>query len=106
MSASFRVVGTTPLLQSHVFGVERRTVEHDGVTFERDIVTHPGAVAILAKIMTPRATIHVTSMELVIGKCPIRGTFGISNTVGALAGRPSSLASAAAGAAVCAAPRR
>jgi ADP-ribose pyrophosphatase len=35
-------------LQSHVFGVEQRTVEHDGVTFERDVVTHLGAVAILA----------------------------------------------------------
>jgi ADP-ribose pyrophosphatase len=35
-------------LQSRVFGVEHRTVEHDGETFERDIVTHLGAVAILA----------------------------------------------------------
>jgi 8-oxo-dGTP pyrophosphatase MutT (NUDIX family) len=48
VSESFHVVGTTPLLQSHVFGVERRVVEHDGVTFERDVVTHPGAVAMLA----------------------------------------------------------
>ena len=48
MSDSFRVIGTTPLLQSHVFGVEKRTVEHGDVTFERDVVTHPGAVAILA----------------------------------------------------------
>lgn len=48
MSESFRVVGTTKLLQSHVFGVEHRTVEHDGATFERDVVTHLGAVAILA----------------------------------------------------------
>jgi len=28
--------------------VERRTVEHDGASFERDVVTHLGAVAILA----------------------------------------------------------
>ena len=48
MSESFRVVGTKKLLQSHVFGVEQRTVEHDGTTFERDVVTHLGAVAILA----------------------------------------------------------
>ncbi|MGB8197834.1 MAG: NUDIX hydrolase [Acidimicrobiales bacterium] len=48
MSESFRVVGTKMLLQSHVFGVEQRTVEHDGTTFERDVVTHLGAVAILA----------------------------------------------------------
>ena len=48
MSDSFRVVGTKKLLQSRVFGVEQRTVEHDGTTFERDVVSHLGAVAILA----------------------------------------------------------
>jgi 8-oxo-dGDP phosphatase len=48
VSDSFRVVGTKKLLQSHVFGVEQRTVAHDDATFERDVVTHLGAVAILA----------------------------------------------------------
>jgi 8-oxo-dGTP pyrophosphatase MutT (NUDIX family) len=48
VSEAFRVVGTRRLLQSHVFGVEQRTVEHDDTTFERDVVTHLGAVAILA----------------------------------------------------------
>ncbi len=48
MSESFRVVGTKKLLQSHVFGVEQRTIAHDGETFERDVVVHLGAVAILA----------------------------------------------------------
>ena len=48
MSESFRIVGTKKLLQSRVFGVEQRTVEHDDETFERDVVTHLGAVAILA----------------------------------------------------------
>ena len=48
MNESFRIVGTKKLLQSRVFGVEQRTVEHDGATFERDVVTHLGAVAILA----------------------------------------------------------
>jgi ADP-ribose pyrophosphatase len=48
VSESFRVVGTKKLLQSHVFGVEQRTIEHDGATFERDVVTHLGAVGILA----------------------------------------------------------
>jgi 8-oxo-dGTP pyrophosphatase MutT (NUDIX family) len=48
VSESFRVVGTKKLMQSHVFGVEQRTVEHDDATFERDVVTHLGAVAILA----------------------------------------------------------
>jgi 8-oxo-dGTP pyrophosphatase MutT (NUDIX family) len=48
VSDEFRVVGTKKLLQSHVFGVEQRTVEYGGGTFERDVVTHLGAVAILA----------------------------------------------------------
>jgi ADP-ribose pyrophosphatase len=48
VSESFRVVGTQHLLQSHVFSVDRRTVAHDDTTFERDVVTHLGAVAILA----------------------------------------------------------
>jgi 8-oxo-dGTP pyrophosphatase MutT (NUDIX family) len=48
VSESFHVVGTKPLLQSHIFGVEQRTVAHDGATFDRDVVTHPGAVAMLA----------------------------------------------------------
>jgi 8-oxo-dGDP phosphatase len=48
VSDTFRVVGTKKLLRSHVFGVEQRTIEHDDTTFERDVVTHLGAVAILA----------------------------------------------------------
>jgi 8-oxo-dGDP phosphatase len=48
VSDAFRIVGTKKLLQSRVFGVEQRTVEHDDATFERDVVTHLGAVAILA----------------------------------------------------------
>ncbi len=48
MSDSFRVVQRTPLLQSFVFDVERRSVQHGGATFDRDVVTHRGAVSILA----------------------------------------------------------
>jgi ADP-ribose pyrophosphatase len=48
VSDSFRVIETTPLLQSRVFRVERRIVEHDGTTFERDVAVHRGAVSILA----------------------------------------------------------
>ena len=48
MSDQFRVVRTERLLDSFVFNVERRTITHDDLIFERDIVTHPGAVAILA----------------------------------------------------------
>jgi 8-oxo-dGTP pyrophosphatase MutT (NUDIX family) len=48
VSDSFHVERTVPLLHSYVFDVERRTVRHDDSTFERDVVTSPGAVAILA----------------------------------------------------------
>jgi ADP-ribose pyrophosphatase len=48
VSDSFRVIATTPLLESRVFRVEQRVVEHDGTTFERDVAVHPGAVSILA----------------------------------------------------------
>jgi ADP-ribose pyrophosphatase len=49
VSDSFHVERAETLLHSHVFDVERRTVSHDGATFERDVVTHGGAVAILAR---------------------------------------------------------
>jgi 8-oxo-dGTP pyrophosphatase MutT (NUDIX family) len=48
VSDSFRVEGTTQLLRSHIFDVERRVIGHDGSTFERDVVIHRGAVAVLA----------------------------------------------------------
>jgi len=48
VSDSFRVIESTPLLQSRVFRVERRTIAHDGSTFERDVAVHPGAVSVLA----------------------------------------------------------
>ena len=47
MNKSFRIEGTTPLLHSRVFDVERRVIGYDGGTFERDVATHRGAVAIL-----------------------------------------------------------
>jgi 8-oxo-dGDP phosphatase len=47
--ASFRVVGEETLFQGHVFSVAHATVStHDGTRFERDIVRHPGAVAVVA----------------------------------------------------------
>ncbi len=47
MSNSFRVVEATRLLDSYVFNVERRRLVHGDESFERDIATHRGAVAIL-----------------------------------------------------------
>jgi ADP-ribose pyrophosphatase len=48
VSDSFEIERTEKLLHSKVFDVERRTIRHDETTFERDVVTHQGAVAILA----------------------------------------------------------
>ena len=47
MSEAFRIEGRTPLFHSHVFDVERRVIRYDGGTFERDVATHSGAVAVL-----------------------------------------------------------
>lgn len=47
MSDSFRIDETSELLHSYVFDVERRHVVHNGESFERDVATHKGAVAIL-----------------------------------------------------------
>lgn len=49
MSDDFKITAVSSLLKSHVFAVERRTVEHRDRSFHRDVVTHPGAVAILAR---------------------------------------------------------
>jgi ADP-ribose pyrophosphatase len=48
VSDSFEIERTEKLLNSRVFDIERRTIRHDDETFERDIATHKGAVAILA----------------------------------------------------------
>lgn len=46
---SFRIVDQTVLGTYAFLGVERRTVEsHDGGRFNRIVITHPGAVAIVA----------------------------------------------------------
>lgn len=48
MTDGFSIESTIQLLDSFVFGVERRLIRHDGETFGRDVVTHPGGVAVLA----------------------------------------------------------
>lgn len=47
MSDSFEIERTEILLHSRVFDVERRTIRHDDVAFDRDVAVHRGAVAIL-----------------------------------------------------------
>ncbi len=48
MTSRFRVAATTPLLHSAVFDVERRVIVGADPPFERDVVVHAGAVAVVA----------------------------------------------------------
>jgi 8-oxo-dGTP pyrophosphatase MutT (NUDIX family) len=48
VSDSFEIERTEKLLHSRVFDIERRSIRHDDVVFERDVAVHKGAVAILA----------------------------------------------------------
>ena len=48
MSDQFQIVRRERLLDSYVFNVEQRTIQHGDEVFSRDVVVHPGAVAILA----------------------------------------------------------
>ena len=81
MSGEFRIVGTTPLLTSHVFDVERRTIEHDGTQFQRDVVTHKGAAAVLVLnerneiglIRQYRATFDLVNWEIPAGTYDVEG---------------------------------
>ncbi|HUX04141.1 MAG TPA: NUDIX hydrolase [Acidimicrobiales bacterium] len=81
MSGSFRIEGTRALLHSYVFDVERRIVAHEGATFERDVVLHPGAVAILALddhqrvglVRQYRATVDRVTLEIPAGTQDVAG---------------------------------
>ena len=48
MSHDFSIIERETLLRSFVFAVERRTILHDGATFDRSVAVHPGAVAMVA----------------------------------------------------------
>lgn len=79
MSGEFRVVSSEVLLNSYVFDVERRVIQHGDVTFERDITTHQGAVAILVVndqgeiglLRQWRATFDRFSWEVPAGICDV-----------------------------------
>lgn len=49
MSEALRIESVTRLLDSYVFNVERRRIRQGDATFDRDVVTHPGGVAILVR---------------------------------------------------------
>ena len=77
----FSITGVSPLLHSFVFDVERRTVANGRDSFERDIVVHRGAVAILATrhdgavglLRQYRATFDDVNWELPAGTRDVDG---------------------------------
>lgn len=81
MSDSFRVEGADAVFHSHVFDVERRTIRHGDITFERDVAVHHGAVAVLAIndcgevgcIRQYRATFDDLLLEIPAGTCDVDG---------------------------------
>ncbi len=81
MSRSFHVESSTEVFSSFVFDVERRVVSDGTQTFERDVVTHAGAVAVLAVdengrvgiLRQYRATFDDVNWELPAGTRDIDG---------------------------------
>ncbi len=81
MSENFRIAGVRTLLKSFVFRVDRRTVTNDTISFDRDIVVHAGAVAILAvrsdgavgMLRQYRATFDDVNWELPAGTRDVDG---------------------------------
>ena len=81
MSDDFRVISTEVLLNSYVFDVERRVIQHGETTFERDVATHQGAVAILVinergeigLLRQYRAAFDRFSWEIPAGICDVEG---------------------------------
>jgi ADP-ribose pyrophosphatase len=77
VSPEFEITAVTPLLQSYIFDVERRDVAHHGEVFSRDVVVHPGAVAIVcidalgrvAVVRQWRSTFDRTLLEIPAGTC-------------------------------------
>jgi 8-oxo-dGDP phosphatase len=81
-SAGFRKTGEEPLLAGRVFSVARAEhVDPDGRVFERFVVHHPGAVAIVAVdeerqvhlVRQYRASVEQTVLELPAGTCDVAG---------------------------------
>jgi ADP-ribose pyrophosphatase len=79
--SEFSISDRTTVLQSFVFDVERRTIQSEFGTFTREIVTHPGAVAIVAVndnyevalLKQYRATLDLENLEIPAGTCDVEG---------------------------------
>jgi ADP-ribose pyrophosphatase len=81
VSDSFHVEGAETVFRSHVFDVEKRTIQHGDKQFDRDVAVHPGAVAILVInesgevgfIRQYRATFERELLEVPAGTLDIPG---------------------------------
>jgi 8-oxo-dGTP pyrophosphatase MutT (NUDIX family) len=77
----FSIVDRVTILESFVFDVERRTIQGKNESFTRDVVTHPGAVAIVAVnrnnevalVRQYRATLDQENLEIPAGTCDMAG---------------------------------
>ena len=81
MTSDFHLTESTTLLRSFVFAVERRTVRHGFETFTRDVIVHPGAVAVVAiddqervgVVRQYRAPFDRVTMEIPAGTLDVAG---------------------------------
>ena len=77
--SEFIVQGRERLLDSYVFNVDRVTVLHGNGAFTRDVVQHPGAVAIVAvdsdgqvaMLRQFRAPVGAAHLEIPAGTCDV-----------------------------------
>ena len=77
----FSIIARATILKSFVFNVERRTIRSAQGSFTREVVTHPGAVAVVAvngnnevALLTQyRATLDLENLEIPAGTCDISG---------------------------------
>lgn len=79
--SNFSIIARATILKSFVFDVERRTIRSAQGTFTREVVTHPGAVAVIAVngnnevalLSQYRATLDLENLEIPAGTCDISG---------------------------------
>jgi 8-oxo-dGDP phosphatase len=78
---AFELVGADRLFTGFVFSLERRFVRYGGEVFDREVVTHPGAVAVVALdasgdvvlLRQYRASIDEVIYEIPAGTCDADG---------------------------------
>ena len=79
--SNFLIIARATILKSFVFNVERRTIRSAQGSFTREVVTHPGAVAVVAVnennevalLRQYRATLDMENLEIPAGTCDIAG---------------------------------